>query len=357
MLAGPQAPAAVTAVGGDAAAVVSWTAPASLDGGTLTGYTATASPGGATCTTTGATTCTITGLAGGTTYSVTVVAHTTAGDSGASAPATVTPAGGGPVFTSAASATAAFGTAFSVTVTTSGTPAPAITKSGRLPTGVRFTEGKNGTATISGTPAGTAAGPYPVTLTARNKNGTATQAFTLTVTRAPAFKKIPAITATTGVALNLVITTTGYPAAALTETGPLPAGLGFTGNSNGTASIAGTPAAGSGGQYPITITATNPAGTTSLAYVLKIGQAPAITSASTATAATGTAFSFQVTATGFPAPKITESGKLPKGVRFSSATATFSGTPKAGTSGSYPITITAKNTTGTTTQNFTLTIT
>jgi hypothetical protein len=48
-------------------------------------------PGGAACTTTAATTCTITGLTDGTTYNVSVVAHTTVGDSGASAPARVTP--------------------------------------------------------------------------------------------------------------------------------------------------------------------------------------------------------------------------------------------------------------------------
>jgi hypothetical protein len=70
---------------------VSWTAPANLDTGTLTGYTATASPGGATCSTTGATTCPITGITNGASYAVTVVAHTTAGDSGTSAPASVTP--------------------------------------------------------------------------------------------------------------------------------------------------------------------------------------------------------------------------------------------------------------------------
>ena len=92
VLAGPQAPTGVTATGGDATAAVSWTAPASLDTGTLTGYTATASPGGETCTTTGATACTITGLADGTTYSITVVAQTTAGYSGASTPVTVVPA-------------------------------------------------------------------------------------------------------------------------------------------------------------------------------------------------------------------------------------------------------------------------
>ena len=50
------------------------------------------------------------------------------------------------------------------------------------------------------------------------------------------------------------------PAPALTESGALPAGLTFTDNGNGTATIAGTPAAGSGGSYPITITATNAAG-------------------------------------------------------------------------------------------------
>jgi hypothetical protein len=70
---------------------VSWNIDVSLDGGLLVGYTATAAPGGASCTTTGVTSCTITSLASGTTYKITVVARTTAGDSGASTPATVTP--------------------------------------------------------------------------------------------------------------------------------------------------------------------------------------------------------------------------------------------------------------------------
>ena len=59
----PGAPRTVTATPGAGTATVSWQAPAS-DGGTpVTGYTATSAPAGKTCTTTGALTCEVTGLA------------------------------------------------------------------------------------------------------------------------------------------------------------------------------------------------------------------------------------------------------------------------------------------------------
>lgn len=41
---------------------------------------------------------------------------------------------------------------------------------------------------------------------------------------------------------------------------------------------------------------------------------------------------------------------------FKGSTDTFTGTPKAGTAGTYPITITAKSSTGTVTQSFVLTV-
>ncbi|MEM1334068.1 MAG: fibronectin type III domain-containing protein, partial [Actinomycetota bacterium] len=63
---------------------VSWTAPAADGGSPITEYTATASPGGATCTTTGATSCTISDLAPGT-YTVAVVATNAFATSAASA--------------------------------------------------------------------------------------------------------------------------------------------------------------------------------------------------------------------------------------------------------------------------------
>ena len=61
---------------------------------------------------------------------------------------------------------------------------------------------------------------------------------------------------------------TGYPAPALAESGALPDGLSFTDNGNGTAAIAGTPAGGSSGRYPITITATNTSGTATQRFTI-----------------------------------------------------------------------------------------
>ena len=91
VLAGPAAPAQVIVRPGDREATVSWRAPASLDGGTLIGSSATARPGGRMCATKRAARCTITGLRNCIRYRVTVVVRSTAGRSGESTAATVTP--------------------------------------------------------------------------------------------------------------------------------------------------------------------------------------------------------------------------------------------------------------------------
>ena len=86
-------------------------------------------------------------------------------------------------------------------------------------------------------------------------------------------------------------------------------------------------------------------------------QPPAITSANATTFTVGSAGTFTVTTTGAPAPTVTQTGALPNGVTFNSATRTLSGTPAAGTGGIYPITITANNGVApTATQSFTLTV-
>jgi subtilisin family serine protease len=88
----PDAPRDVRAVAGDASAGVYWTAPLNDGGAPITGYTATATPGGRSCTTTGALTCAISGLVNGTDYTFAVVAVNRAGSGDVSiASSVVTP--------------------------------------------------------------------------------------------------------------------------------------------------------------------------------------------------------------------------------------------------------------------------
>ncbi|WP_433077225.1 fibronectin type III domain-containing protein [Dactylosporangium sp. CA-052675] len=79
----PPAPSAVTATANDSSITVSWTAASPATG--ITGYRATANPGPATCTTTGATTCVL-GAQAGTSYTVTVVALAGETESAAAGP-------------------------------------------------------------------------------------------------------------------------------------------------------------------------------------------------------------------------------------------------------------------------------
>ena len=276
-------------------------------------------------------------------YAITVTAQNSAGQATQSFTLTVDQA---PAFTSAASATATVGKALSFQASASGYPAPTFSESGTLPKGVSFSSA----GLFSGTPAAGTAGTYAITLTASSSVGSVTQGFTLTVTQAPAITSASSVTATTGKALSFQLTATGYPAPSFSETGALPGGV--TLSSAGL--VSGTPAAGSGGSYPITVTATNSAGSATQVFTLTVDQPPAFSSPASATATVGKAFSFQATATGYPAPTFTECGTLPKALSFSAGT--ISGTPAAATAGSYAITLSASNSIGSVTQKFTLTV-
>jgi large repetitive protein len=267
-----------------------------------------------------------------------------------------------PTITSTNSTTFTAGSAGTFMVTTAGQPAPALSETGTLPTGVGFIDNGNGTAALSGTPAAGTGGSYEITITANNGIApNATQSFTLTVDQAPAITSASSTTFTVGSAGTFTVTTTGPPAPALSETGALPSGVTFNDNGDGTATLAGTPAAGTGGSYSITITADNgiaPSATQS--FTLTVDQAPGLTSASSTTFTVGSAGTFTVTTSGNPAPALSRTGGLPSGVTFNDngdGTATLSGTPAAGTGGTYSITITANNgITPNATQSFTLTV-
>ncbi len=167
-----------------------------------------------------------------------------------------------PAFTSAATTTATVSKAMTYTVTTTGYPTPTLTETGALPTGLHFTANTNGTATISGTPAAGKGGTYPLTLKATNAGGSTAQSFVLIVDQPPAITSGGSATATVGKAFSFTVTTTGYPAANVTESGTLPRGLKFTANANGTATISGTAATFTSGWYFLTFSATNGVGST-----------------------------------------------------------------------------------------------
>jgi len=137
-VAAPGTPGTPTVSAGDGNATITVVAPSS--GGAPTSYTVTASPGGATCTVISpATSCTITGLTNGTSYSFSTVANNATGSSsGSTSSASVSPAG----------------------------------KPG-VPTGVTATIG-NGSATVSLTPPTDTGGPAITSYTMTASPGGAT---------------------------------------------------------------------------------------------------------------------------------------------------------------------------------------
>jgi hypothetical protein len=187
-----------------------------------------------------------------------------------------------PLITSAASVTFITGTTGSFTMTTTGSPFPALSEVGGLPTGVTFTDNGNGTATLAGMPdAGTGA-IYNLTFNAINgQSPNASQSFTLEVDQAPAITTASAVTFTAGAPGTFLVSTTGFPNVTFTETGVLPAGVTFTDNLDGTATLAGISGDDTGGSYPMTIDASNGIGTmASQSFALTVGTpAPVVVAA------------------------------------------------------------------------------
>jgi hypothetical protein len=265
-----------------------------------------------------------------------------------------------PVLSAPAGATFVEGQQDTVTFTTTGLTTPTLAATGSLPSNVTFHDNGNGTATLSGTPAaGTArAAPYSITIVATsNGKPPATETFQLAVDRAPAITSAASASFTVGTSGTFIIqTTAGVPAkTTLSVRGTLPAGVVFTANTNGTATLHGTPA-GSGGTYSFTIVAQSAvAATATQTFTLVVFRPLTVTTASIATFNVGQPGGVIVTAKGFTTA-LSESGPLPAGVSFSdngNGTATLSGTPRAGSGGVYRLTI--GSSTGTTLK-FTLTV-
>jgi hypothetical protein len=165
---------------------------------------------------------------------------------------------------------------------------------------------------------------------------------------APAFTSTAGATFIVGRAANFAITTS-VPGARVTEAGRVPAGLTFLAGRGG-AELDGLPAAGTAGQYHLTISARDKGGHAAQLLAVTIMQLPQFGRRPAIVATAGVFTSTSVPVAGFPAVTVTESGSLPAGLRFTvmpNGTAVISGTPAApGMTETKTITLTAANAAG-----------
>ncbi len=157
---------------------------------------------------------------------------------------------------------------------------------------------------------------------------------------APALKQTQG-SVVVGESKQVHIAATGYPKPTLTESGALPTGMTFTPGS-GSATISGTPAAGTGNDYFLTVTATNSQGSDSETYDLTVFQRPVFPPAFCPGTMTVGAYSHddeEVIAYP-PFFGLDENNNLPSGVTFTQDQANedagvLSGTPTPGSGGKY----------------------
>ena len=266
-----------------------------------------------------------------------------------------------PTITSDSTATFTVGQPGSFPITTTGSPAPAVSESGTLPTGVSLAATKDGTYTLSGTPAPGAVGTYQVAITAYNGvQPDATQSLLLTVNQAPSKTSFTAASnpSSTTFGNGVTLTATGLPQDA---TGTVT----FTNSTTG--ATLGKPAAVNAGAascptgvlpdgtYDVTATYSGDAhylgSTATTSFAVTGSSATTITSENSATFTVGQAGSFTVTTLGFPTPSISvwnldlsKAASLPPGLTFQDngdGTATLSGTPGPGAIGTWPMAIMA----------------
>jgi mono/diheme cytochrome c family protein len=249
---------------------------------------------------------------------------------------------GPPVITSANTKSGAVGFALSYQITATNPPHTSYNATG-LPAGLSV---DTTTGLISGTP--TVNGSFPVTVSATNSTNTGQLVVTFNIAvGVPVINSSPTASGQTGQPFNYQITATNGPTS-YSATG-LPAGLSIN---TGTGLISGTPTTIA--STPVTLTATNGTGTSSnftLTIDVTLGP-PIINSPLTANGAAGAAFSYQITATQNPT-SFNATG-LPAGLAVDTTTGVISGTPTVG--GSFPVTISATNATGTGSNTLTINV-
>ncbi len=244
-----------------------------------------------------------------------------------------------PAITSAGTANGQLSQAFAFALTASNSPL-SFSASG-LPLGLTL---DSATGAIGGTPQVT--GVSTVTVSATNNAGTgASSTLVITIGDLPAITSAATASSTTvGGAFSFTLTASNTPTS-FNITG-LPSWL-----SANTATGALTATSAVFGAYTLTVSANNSVGTgPTSTLTIRIGSAPTITSAATASGTAGTPFSFTVTGSNSPTG-FTASG-LPAGLTINATTGAISGTPAV--TGSVAVSVGATNAIGTGTATLTI---
>jgi len=314
----PGAPVMGTATVGDGLAIVSFSAPASNGGGTITGYTVTSNPGGITATSTGSPV-TVTGLTNGVAYTFTATATNAAGTSAASAASNSVISKGSQTISFPNPGAKDFGSTSQLDATAS---------SGLS---VLLTSNTTSVCTISGTSLHAVA-PGNCSVTA-NQPGNAAYGAAATVTQSFAIVVPGGAVSISTTSVPNAVAGKAYAAALSAAGGAAPftwslldgAPAGIALSTSG--ALAGT--ASTSGSYGLKVRITDAAGQIDEASVQLVIDAPAIVIAPSAIPAgrVGEVYDQTLTASGGTAPyQFTTTGTLPAGMRLS-MTGQLRGTP------------------------------
>ncbi|MGD0754039.1 MAG: T9SS type A sorting domain-containing protein [Bacteroidales bacterium] len=230
-----------------------------------------------------------------------------------------------PAITSVAPTAGIIGTPFIYKIASTGVPKPTISVSGN-PEWLTLAD-----TILSGTPP--TFGVFgPITITATNILGSVQQLFSISVPSAPLITSAPITAGIVNSLYTYTIAASGLPMPDLSVSGS-PSWIALNGNV-----LSGTPPS-TGTFGPVIITATNTEGSTQQTFSIIVSSVPQFTSTALTSGTAGSVYTYNIMATGTPAPEFTVDGN-PSWLILNGST--LSGTPtSSGLIG--PITITATN--------------